>query len=479
MFKKNLLYNILLSVSQFLFPLVSFPYASRILGPEGIGSVTFVDSFTQYFLIFSALGIPLYGIREIAKSNNDESSRSAIFTELLTIHILSTLLYAIIYFLMALAIPALRSQLPLVGIGIIIMFSNIFSFEWYFQGLNEFKFIAVRTISVKVISIVLMFILLSKHLGTYIYYGVLASGYVLNAVANIFTIGFYKFKFSALGELKRHIRPLIVILSSTLAISIYTLMDNIFLGFMKGNTAVGYYSTALRIIKIPFTLISAISTITITQMSQAYKEADMSKMQLLINKSFTFLCVVGFPIAIGLIIISHFLISIFAGSQFLAAAPLISILAVNVVLVGLNNLFGIQILNSINKESLLLKAVVIGMLVSVSFNLVLIYFYSYFGAAITNVITEIIVTASTYILAVRNVKFKLDLKILYHSLFASLCFFIIQFLANRMALEYLVKNFLTIALCATFYIIYMFVIANNYYINNIKEILLSKLKFTH
>jgi O-antigen/teichoic acid export membrane protein len=474
MLKKNLFYNILLTISQFLFPLISFPYASRILGPDGVGDVTFIDSFTQYFILFSALGIPVYGIREIAKIGNAIELRRTFFSEIISIHVLSTILFSVVYISFAFTIPSLRNHLPMVFIGILMMFSNIFTFEWYFQGIEKFKFITIRTLLTRSISLILMFFILKKGGRPVMYYTVLASGYLLNAVVNLY----YAINQKSFGNfnlnLKKHLKPLFVILSSSLAISVYILMDNILLGLLQNNSAVGLYSTALRIIRIPITLVSAISSIMIPQISLAYSNEDFSKVQELINKSFSFICILAIPISAGIILVSPFLVYIFAGVKFAGAATVLSILSINLFLIGLNNLFGLQILTPIGKEGLLLKAVTIGMFFSIVTNLFLIKYFSYTGAAITNVITEIIVTGTTFYYAKKNLSFTLNIKILYSCLIGVSPFLLIYFIARYLPITSFFQNITIITGCCIIYFLYVYIFLKDQYVERLKMSLLTK-----
>ncbi|MFT7156764.1 MAG: O-antigen/teichoic acid export membrane protein, partial [Parvicella sp.] len=133
--KRNYGYNLLLSVSNVLFPLVTFPYASRILNPVGIGRVQFVISFAQYFAIVAALGIPIYGINQIAKAKKSQSDLNNIFSELFIIHLISTLIVLLIYLTLVFSIPTLNQDklLFLIATGVILL--GTLSLDWFFNGL--------------------------------------------------------------------------------------------------------------------------------------------------------------------------------------------------------------------------------------------------------------------------------------------------------------------------------------------------------
>ena len=72
--KKNFIMNVILTLSSVVFPLISFPYVSRILGTTGTGSVQFATSVVSYFNIIAQLGIPTYGIRVVAKGRDDREA---------------------------------------------------------------------------------------------------------------------------------------------------------------------------------------------------------------------------------------------------------------------------------------------------------------------------------------------------------------------------------------------------------------------
>ena len=365
MLKKNIFYNSLFSISNFLFPLITFPYSSRILGPAGIGGVVFIDSITTYFILVSFLGIPLYAVRETGKRRNDPEALNKIASEMLFIHIVSVSLFALIYLGAAIAIPVLRQRLDLVFVGIFSMFVNVFTIEWFYQGTEKFRYIGIRSVISKSLSVIFLFVFLKKDLPLIVYYLFIVSGPAINAVLN--TINLRKhcsISFKGL-VLKQHLTPLLTILGSSLASSVYLIMDVILLGFMKGDVAVGIYNTAMRIVKIPYAIIGSTSTVIIPQMARAYKDADLKTIRTLIDKSFSFVCVIAFPIAAGIFLESHFLVGLLAGERFMNAIPVVKILSWVIILIGLAHIFGLQILNAIGKEKLVLRSVATGMVFSI------------------------------------------------------------------------------------------------------------------
>ena len=301
----------------------------------------------------------------------------------------------------------------MVAVGIVIMFSNVFLIEWFFQGIEKFSYITARSLAVRTLSVIFLFVFLKQGSDPIIYYLISASGFVITSALNMtFLKKHIRVRFENFG-FTTHLKPLSIILGSTLAVSVYLLMDNIILGFIKNDTAVGIYSTAIRIVKIPFAVIVAISTVIIPQISRAYGSNDLEEVKILINKSFSFICLFGVPIAAGLFISSWFLVHNFAGDRFEQSVLPVKILSPVIMLVGLNNIFGFQILTPMGKEKYLLKAVVIGMVFSLVSNLCLIPLFSFVGAAITSLLTECVVTFFCFLFVRKYIKVIFDSKFFF------------------------------------------------------------------
>ncbi len=475
MLKKNLFYNSLLSLSQFIFPLVTFPFASRMLGPHKIGSVNFIDSFTQYFLLFAALGIPVYGIREVAKLRSRQKDLDKTFSEIFCIHIVSTLVFSLVYLLMGLSIPALRPHLGLVVIGIVVMFFNVFTVEWFYIGMEQFAYVTRRTLIIRTLSIVLLFILLSREASTTNYYITFAAVTVFTGVINFFLLKkFVTLRFKGMN-FKRHVKPLVIILGTALAVSVYILMDTIILGFMQNETAVGYYAAATRVVRIPFAFIGAIAAVMIPRVTKAWADGNIAEIKDLHNKSFAYICVTGFPISIGLLVSASFVIHTFAGESFYPSIITLQILTPVIMLVGINSILGSQLLTPFGKESQLLIAVVIGMLCSLVLNLILVPVLSYKGAAITNVSTEVIVTLLCFYFARKHIRLEFDRTILLQSLCGAAAFIPIAMGIRSLHLDYNITELLVILCCILFYCTYFWLFVKNIYVENLKAIIRNKI----
>ncbi|QEL00352.1 flippase [Olivibacter sp. LS-1] len=418
--KKNAFYNILLSISQILFPLITFPYISRVLGPVGIGNVSFVDSVTQYFILAAALGIPIYGVREIAKSKGNPEKRSQVFSELLIIHLSTTALAVSLYVGIFFTSSHFEVYRPLFYLGAGALFFQSLAIEWLFQGLEEFPYITKRTLVVRAFSILAIFLLVNKPGDEVWYYGISCISVLINVLFNITYAKRFVHLRRSRNIFKKHGKALLYIFSLGLVTSVYTVLDTALLGFLSTPAQVGYYATSARLIKLVVMIFVAFSTVLIPPLSKAFHEANEQSANLLLEKSFGYTILLSVPASIGLYIVAPMVIKLYAGSQFIEAVKSLQILAPSILFISLSNVFGMQILNPTNNERLFFKAAIIGMLISLLINFSLIPFLGQVGAALSSVITEFSVLALLIFYALRKVNFRPAWKLLWQALLASL-----------------------------------------------------------
>jgi O-antigen/teichoic acid export membrane protein len=461
--KKNFLYNTLLSVTQVLFPLITFSYVARVISPIGIGTVSFVESICRYAILIAALGIPLYGVREVAKLKGDKVRLSKLCSELLTIHFVVTLLISFIYLVTIFSISKLNHNLNYYLLGLLMVFSNIFIMEWYFQGIGDFKFITIRTLIVRLLTTISVFFLVTNANQGFNFFLLTVLTNVINGIVNFWyankTLNF-SFSLNFEKHLK-HLKPLFFIFSTTISISIYVLLDTIMLGFLADEKAVGFYSIALKISKVPMLFVGALGLVLIPQLASSFHQNELEKFNGLILKSLNFVITFSFPVIFFIFGISEELLYAFAGEQFVGAALTLKILSVVVLLIGLSNVFGLQILTPMGKDKFLTFSVLLGTITSLSLNFILIPLYQEKGAAITNIITELVVTGATLYFASKFIKLDFDYLFILKSLLYSIpiCFF-------SMVWSYMNNNYLFILICTSFMTGIYFIIVQVYIIKN-------------
>ncbi len=451
--RKNAAYNILLSLTQILFPLITFPYASRVLGPEAMGAVSLADNFTIYFLIFSGLGIPLYGLREVARVKHDLELLGKTFSSLFFIHLMSTTIAVGILFIISWHVEKLHSNFELYQIGMAILIGSVFIAEWFFQGTEEFRYITLRSVLIRLLTIPLLFILVKGPEDKNIYFGLSLLVTLISGSLNMYFIT-RKIKISVKNlEIKRHLKPLFLILSSAMVTTIYLVFDTVILGFLTSDTIVGYYAASMRIAKISLSIMGAVSITLLPRLTLIFHQQDYAAASALLNRSIRFVFFISVPIAIGIFCLANEIITIFAGKDYLPAVNSLRILSFIVIFVGLAQVFSNQILLPLKQEKKILYASIIGVVISLSLNFTLIHRFMHVGAAISSVLTELVVTLVLYAFTRKLFSISIPISVFLKSFITSAAFFLIRYLVLQFtSLPILVLTF-TISLSALGYML--------------------------
>ena len=292
--KVNFIMNALLTMSSFLFPLITFPYVSRVLLPVGTGRVSFANSVVTYFVMLSQLGIPTYGIRACAVVRDNKDKLKETVYELFIINIIMSVLAYIVFFITLFTIPRLRSDKILFLITSSLIFFNTIGVEWLYKALEQYTYIAVRSIIFKFIALLAMFVLVHDE-NDYIIYGAISifaasASNVFNFIRLRKIIGRGKIKKL---NLRKHLRPVLTFFIISCATTIYTNLDNVMLGFIKDDIEVGYYNAATKIKNILVSVVTSLGTVLLPRASY-YVECEMwDEFYRLSRKAIKFVLLIG------------------------------------------------------------------------------------------------------------------------------------------------------------------------------------------
>lgn len=390
--KSNFIMNAILTASSFIFPLITFPYVSRVLLPIGTGKVAFVTSVVSYFSMAAMLGIPTYGIRACAQVRDDEKALSKTVHEIFFINLIMTILVCAAYFICLLTIPQFRQEKLLYLVcGSTILF-NLLGMEWLYKALEEYRYITVRSIIFKFLSVLLMFLLVRSK-DDYVFYGAISvfAGVGSNII-NFFNVRKHiTVKYLGPYDYTRHLKPVFTFFSLTVAAAIYTNLDIVMLGFIKGDVEVGYYNSAVKVKFILVTLVTSLSTVLLPRISY-YVKNNMKKEYLdLAAKAFQFVILISLPLCIYFTVMAKESILFLSGSAFLGSVKPMQIIMPTIIFIGLTNIIGIQLLVPLEKEKLVLYSTCAGAVVNVILNAFLIPEMGASGAAWGTVAAEAVV----------------------------------------------------------------------------------------
>ena len=390
--KSNFIMNFILTASAFIFPLITFPYVSRILLPIGTGKVAFITSAISYFTMISMLGIPTYGIRACAQVRDNKLELSRIVHEIFFINLIMTILVYSIFFLCLFTVPQFRQEKDLYLICGSTMFFNLLGMEWLYKALEEYRYITIRSISFKFISVLLMFLLIHKQ-EDYIYYGAITvlAGVGSNIINFINVKRYIIIGFIGPYNFRRHLTPIFTFFILTIAATIYTNLDIVMLGFMKSSLDVGYYNSSVKIKNILTSLVTSLSTVLLPRISYYVEKNQKNKYMNLAAKAFQFTIIIALPLCIYFSVMAKESILFLSGEAFLESVKPMQIMMPTILFIGLTNIMGIQLLVPLGKERLVVYSTCVGALIDVILNILLIPQLSSSGAAIGTLAAEFFV----------------------------------------------------------------------------------------
>ena len=242
--KKNVIYSSLLTSANYIFPLIVYPYVSRILGVTKIGACNFVDSIIQYFTLLSMFGITSIGIREIAKAKNDKTRLNTVYSNIFCTNAVFTVVSVLLLFIVIFTVHDLYEYRKLLFVGILKVISNFFLIDWLFRGLEEFKYITIRTLLVKCLYVVAIFLFIKDEADYTTYYLLTVLMITLNSLLNQrYARRFVRLSFQSVN-LGIYIYPIITMGLYAVMTSMYTTFNTAYLGFVAGDKEVGFYTTA-------------------------------------------------------------------------------------------------------------------------------------------------------------------------------------------------------------------------------------------
>lgn len=468
--KKNAWLNMTKAIMSLIFPLITFPYSSRVLGPIYIGKVNFAHSIVSYFSLIAALGINVYAIREAAKLRDNKIKLSIFIKEIFTINLISTLIAYILFGIAIFLIPTLSEYKKLLCICSASMIFTTIGMDYLYTALEDFEYITIRSIIFQFISIALLFIFVHKSEDYFKYAAISVVASVGSNLLNFFHARhFIDFKVKQKLNFRKHLKPIFILFAMNAAINIYTVLDNTMLGFIKGDEAVGIYTAATKINRIITVMITSISSILLPRLSYYAKNNNKIEFLRISNKALNFIILLSVPCAFGLFVLSEPIILLFSGKEYFSAIQVMKIMNPVIIFISLSNLTGNQILMSVGKEKKVLISVIVGAITNFTINSIFIPNYGALGAAIGTLFAEFLVTLTQFIETRKYFIFKdfigNTLKVVLSSLImAILVYKISTFFANI-----IIKTIIGIVVGIFTYILLLFILRNKFFINFIKE----------
>lgn len=401
---RNAMLNSLKTVMSMIFPLITFPYVSRILGAANIGKVNYAQSIVSYFALFAGLGISTYAIREGARIRDSRERLTKFARQIFTINLITSAIAYIAFFTVVFAVQSLHAYMAL----LIIMCLNIgfttIGVDWLYSIYEDYLYLSLRTILVQFVSLILMFVFVHKASDFVIYAGITVFA---SSAANIWGF-FHASKFSSLvptkeTNFKRHIKPLMTLFTSNIAITIYSNAGTTFVGAMLGDVQVGLYTVAMKVYTIVRQIINSVTAVSLPRLSYLM-ENDRSAFAKLLNRLFNTIIILCVPATILLYTLREPIVLILSGREYLGATPLLGIVAFALLMATPNALITSAILIPIRRESKVALATAAGAAVNIVLDFLLIPQFGTVSACYSILIAEFAVFIISVIYAMDQLR---------------------------------------------------------------------------
>lgn len=412
----NMILNMARTIISIAFPLITYPYATRVLQAENYGKVTYASTIVSYFALIAALGISSYAVREGAIYRKNKEAFKRFANEIFSINIFFTCVAYLIFFIIIKFFGFFQSDLLLLEITSLSIIFTTLNVEWINIIYEDFLYITVRSFLVQIVSLLLLFIFVKSKNDFY--------KYALLQVINSGIIAILNFKYTKKYcrphiilsmNLKKHIRPIMILFSNSLAVSIYLNIDNVFLGMEKGTYYVGIYSVAVKVYTILKQIIASIYTVTVTRLSEYIERKNFCEYNKLLNNVINNIIIISVPIAVGITSISESVVNILAGESYVEACIPLNILSFAVFFAVIGGALAYCVNLPYKRENKNLKATIISALINFMLNFIAVPLLGVNGAALTTVISEISVCIVLFY-GMKDLWFNFELKKIFINL---------------------------------------------------------------
>lgn len=384
---KNYAYNLSYQLLVIILPIITTPYVTRVFSSNDLGTYGYFNSIVTYFILLATLGVANYGTKEISSHRNDIRKN---FWGIYTLQFGATCLSILLYIILCFAFSFMQNPVAyILGSSLL---SKGMDISWLFQGLEDFRKITVRNITVKLVGVVSIFLFVKSPGDLYLYVSLLTVFELLGQLSMWFPAREFIGKpHLDLCYAKQHLKPVILLFLPQISISLYVTLDRTMLGALASTTDVGIYDQALKLVNILLTLVTSLGSVMLPRVSNLLSKGNNEAVNRMHQISFLIYNLVIFPIIAGMLIINNDFVKFFLGNDFQDARYAIAIMIFRMFFIGWTNIMGIQILIPHNKNKEFMTSTTVPAIISVGLNLILLPKFGYIGASVVSVLTEALV----------------------------------------------------------------------------------------
>ena len=456
----NAILNIIKQCCVIVFPLITFPYVSRVLGSANLGRYSFSDSIIQYFISFASLGVPTYAVREAARVRANKKELTQLATELFSINVVMMIFSYIILFFVVFFVPRVhRESLLMIILSFNILF-NTLGRDWINTVFEDFFYLTLRYIILQTISLILILCLVKKPEHYILYTIIMAIAYSGNYLLNIFyTRRYIPYKFTTKLNLKKHLKPILYLFCITISTTIYVKSDITILGFFKSDSEVGIYTLSSNIYTVIKSLLNAVIIVVVPRLSVYLGEKKNDEYEGLLNSLKKVLYSLIIPAIVGVFMLSKDIMLFMGGNSYVYGFISLRILCFSLFFAVFGCYYSQGVLVSLRKEKYYFIATLTSAITNVVLNLILVPFFGLNATAATTVIAEAMVMLICRYYSLNSIKHREKVDLISIGL-GCIGIIIVCCICNRLITNLILRIIVSIVLSVIFYFILLIFTGN-------------------
>lgn len=472
---KNYIYNILYQLVKIALPFFLIHYTQAVIGSSTLGIADVATTVSTWFILIGTLGVSTYGNREIAKVRDNKEELSKNFWEILIMQV-TNMTIALLAYLIYIHFFVSENRL-IYYIICLSVYSSALDITWFYYGIENFKIVSIRNIVVKVIGVALIFILCKKPEDLWIYVLINSGTDLIGQIITYAGLKKYitKVKVNLIEAYKHHLMGTFILFVPTIAINVYTLLDQTVLSLFQTDTSqLNLYKTSLNFDKNFLYFITSIGSVIMPRIANVFANGgDSKEVNRYINVTFKLALLLAVPMIVGICTLADTFWPWYVESNYKTLIDMTRIVSPIILLISLSNVFGIQYLVPTGRNSQYTKSVIAGAVVNLIVNLILIPKYQGYGACIGSVCAEFTVTLVQW-LYVKN-----DLEISCLESFVKICVasalmgVVVVIIGNIMGAR-IITNLVQAAVGAIIYAVVLYLLKEQTFVNLVNKYILKK-----
>ncbi len=456
---KNYALSVSNTVMGLLFPIITFPYVSRILGPDKLGIINFAQSYGYYFVHFASFGINSYAIREVSKVRHDKEKVNKISNEIYNLNFFFSILSVIVYFMGVVFVPKLRENFDVLALYSVVILTNFLTLEWLLQSFDDYLFTTIRSLVVRVASVVAVFVFVRNE-NDYVTYMMISC--VAEMGSRISALIYSRKEYVKLKlkvkylNFKTHIKSMFTLFTFRLVNGISSNLDKIMIGFMMVYTSVGLYSAGVKFVLMVIPIVETVGIVLFPKINIS-ANSDDEEYHRVLKLNYDMILILAIPMMVGLFLVSPRLTLLFAGEEYAQSILVSKIMALIILLCPIGDLLGSKILLIYNKDKELLVCSSIVAVSNIIFNIIFIPIGGIHGAAFASVLCYGIAVISRLYYANKIVKFKIFTKKMLQYFLYTIPFIIVYMICQSYIDSSNLYMFAFVGFCIIIYVVQLVV----------------------